>query len=420
MKSVPKSVVAIARDDDVQDMVSEVFSLLGGVLQMIRPGSTVVLKPNAGHRGGPESSVNTSPAVVAAVIREVRRAKPKEIIVAEAAAIGCDTMECLAMSGISQAAQEAGADRIIDIKRDKDLLAIPIRGARSAMTKVKLPRFLLEADFIIDIPVFKSHASMVFTNALKNLKGVVQDRVHAEMHQTVLTDALLDLWTVIKADLVIGDMVRPAEGFGPHTPVPFDFGCIVGGRDPVAVDATACRMVGLDIDAVPYLKAAAERGLGVWEEDRIEVVGKQIGEVYKKMWFPYLDGFHTWPEYDIYAENACSSCQALVAFSLEKMKALGEYEKNKEAVIVLGRKDSLPEGVEPKNLILCGTCLAKHRDKGIWIKGCPPGEPSVVWAIVDRQEQTGPPDNVRERMAAEDVPWMEYVRRKAAEHRGQG
>lgn len=415
-----KSVVAIAKDDDVQKMVSEVFSLLGGVDRLIKPDSTVVLKPNAGHSAGPETSVNTNPAVVAAVIKEVRKANPKEIIVAESAAIGCDTMECFEVSGIGKAARDAGADKIIDIKREKDLLTIPVRGAKSAMSRVKLPRFLLEADYIINMPIFKSHASMVFTNALKNLKGVVQDRVHAEMHQTVLADAIIDLWTVIKPDLQISDMVRPAEGFGPHTPVPVDFGCIVAGKDPVAVDATACRMVGLDINAAPCFKAAAGRGLGVFEEDRIEVVGKQISEVYKKMWLPYLAGFDTWPEYKIYPENACSSCQALVAFSMEKLKALGEYEKNKDAVIVLGRKKELPEGVDPRNLILCGTCLAKHRDKGIWIKGCPPGEPAVVWAIVDRRDQIDPPDNVRERMAEEEKVWMKYVQRVAEEHRKKG
>ncbi|MCL6477570.1 MAG: DUF362 domain-containing protein [Peptococcaceae bacterium] len=401
-------------------MVSEVFSLLGGVDRLIKPDSTVVLKPNAGHSAGPETSVNTNPAVVAAVIKEVRKANPKEIIVAESAAIGCDTMECFEVSGIGKAARDAGADKIIDIKREKDLLTIPVRGAKSAMSRVKLPRFLLEADYIINMPIFKSHASMVFTNALKNLKGVVQDRVHAEMHQTVLADAIIDLWTVIKPDLQISDMVRPAEGFGPHTPVPVDFGCIVAGKDPVAVDATACRMVGLDINAAPCFKAAAGRGLGVFEEDRIEVVGKQISEVYKKMWLPYLAGFDTWPEYKIYPENACSSCQALVAFSMEKLKALGEYEKNKDAVIVLGRKKELPEGVDPRNLILCGTCLAKHRDKGIWIKGCPPGEPAVVWAIVDRRDQIDPPDNVRERMAEEEKVWMKYVQRVAEEHRKKG
>jgi len=85
---------------------------------------------NIGHPYAAETSVNTNPAVVAATIKAVRKANPKEIIVTEAAAVGCDTLECLEKSGIGKAASDAGADRIIDIKRDKDLIDVPIRDAR--------------------------------------------------------------------------------------------------------------------------------------------------------------------------------------------------------------------------------------------------------------------------------------------------
>ena len=247
-----KSIVSIAKGTDVEEMVHEVLAPLGGVGALIRPKSTVVIKPNAGHAAPAETSVNTNPELVAAVVREIRKAEPKEIIVAEASAIGCDTMECLEVSGILKAAEEAGADRIIDIKGDKDLLDIPIRDARSDLTKVRLPRFLLEAEHIVNLPIFKSHCSMVFTCALKNLKGVVQDKAHYQMHQTDLAEAMMDLWSVIKADLNIADLIRPAEGFGPHSTIPTDFGCLVAGKDPVAVDAPACRMVGLDMNQVAY------------------------------------------------------------------------------------------------------------------------------------------------------------------------
>lgn len=414
-----KAVVAIAKDPDVRKMVAEVFSLLGGLESLIRSGSTVVIKPNAGHLGGPETSVNTNPELVAAIIETVRAAKPKKIILAEASAIGCDTMECFKSSGILDAAVKAGVDEVIDIKKEKDLLDIPIRDAKSDLKKVKLPRFLVEAEHIINVPIFKSHASMVFTNALKNIKGVVQDKVHYQMHQTSLAMAMMDLWSVVRADLTVADMIRPAEGFGPHTTVPLDFGCVVAGRDPVAVDATACRMVGLDINRVPYFEAAAERGLGVFDEDKIEVRGRSIEEVYQKMWLPYLDGFETWPEYRFYPENSCSSCQSLVALTMEKLKSLGEYEKNTDAVIVLGRKKQLPEGVDPKSLILVGNCLKNHRKKGIWVEGCPPGEPTPLWAIVDRREQAEIIEGARERMAAEEKLWREYVDRLVAEKRSR-
>jgi uncharacterized protein (DUF362 family) len=84
-----KSLVALVKGTDIQENVTKVFDLMGGVENVIRKGSTVVLKPNAGHAEPPETSVCTNPEVVRAVIREVKKANPKRIIVAEAAAIGC-------------------------------------------------------------------------------------------------------------------------------------------------------------------------------------------------------------------------------------------------------------------------------------------------------------------------------------------
>ena len=386
---MPKSVVSIVKGTNTEQMVTEALSLLGGVNSLIKPNSTVVIKPNGGHPFPPEASINTSPAFVAAVIKELRKAQPKEIILAESAAIGCDTLECLKMSGIAKAAEEAGVDRIIDIKREKDLISIPIRDARSALTKVLLPRFLLEAEHIVNLPIFKSHVSMVFTCALKNIKGVVQDKVHYQMHQTALAEAMMDLWSVIKADLSIVDMIRPAEGFGPSSATPTDFGCVVAGKDPVAVDATICRMVGLDIKKVPYFEPARERGLGNFDEALIEIRGKTIKEVFKQLWLPYLKGFEAWPEYNFYTEGACSSCQGLLAYTMENLKALGEYDKNAGISIVVGPKKVLPERVKPgKDLILIGDCTKKHRSQGVLAGGCPPCEPYAIYAIIDRKDYT--------------------------------
>jgi uncharacterized protein (DUF362 family) len=409
---VAKSLVGISHGTDPEKMVAEVFSLLGGLENLIRPNSTVVLKPNAGHPAAAETSVNTNPAVVAAVINEVKKARPKEIIVAEAAAIGCDTMHVLEVSGIGAAAEDNGA-RIIDIKREKDLINIPIRDARSNLKKVKLPRFLLEAEHIINLPIFKSHASMVFTCALKNLKGVVQDVTHLQMHQTDLAAAMMDVWSVIRADLSIADLIRPAEGFGPHTTLPIDFGCLAGSKDPVALDATVCRMVGLSLDKVAYFAPAKERGLGNFEEELIEVRGRTIEEVFKQLWFPYLEGFETWPEYDFHTSGACSSCEALVAFTMEKLKALGQYEKNAGCTIMVGAKrdDEMPKGVDPNNVILVGDCLKRFRGKGVghWAGNCPPLEPHVLWTIIDRRDFYEMEADVRERMAREEAPWLRHI-----------
>ncbi len=381
-----KSVVSIVKGEQAQSMVEEALSLLGGVESLIKQDSTVVIKPNAGHTYGPETSVNTSPQMVKAVVQTVRKANPKKIILAEASAIGADTMKSLEISGIKKAAEEAGIDAIIDIKREKDLISIPIRDAQSEISRILLPRFILEADHIVNLPIFKPHVSMVFTCALKNIKGVVQDKVHYQMHQTNLAYAMMDLWSVIKADISVVDMIRPAEGFGPHSNIPVDYGCVVAGKDPVAVDATVCRMVGLDVDKVPYFKPAIDRGIGVCDEKLIEVRGKPIKDVFKRLWIPYLGGFDQWPEYHIHSDNACSSCQGLLAYTMENLKSTGEYDKHAGIHIVMGKTKQLPEGVDPEDIILVGDCTKRFRGQGVTAGGCPPAEPFILFAILDRKD----------------------------------
>jgi uncharacterized protein (DUF362 family) len=393
---MPKSVVSIVKGSDAGRMVEEALAHLGGVEAFFAPGATVVVKPNGGHVYPPESAVNTSPEVVAAAIRALRKGRPKEIILAEASAIGCDTMDCLEASGIRKAAEEAGVDRIIDIKSEKDLVEIPIKDHRSDIDKIMLPPFLTGADLIVNLPIFKSHVSMVFSCALKNIKGVVQDMVHAVMHFTDLAAAMMDVWSVLdNVGLTIADMIRPQEGFGPHCGTPVDFGCVVASRDPVALDATACRMVGLDTGRVDYFRAATERGMGYVDEGDIEVRGNTVEEVRKPIYLPYLEGFEAWPEYNVYPRNACSTCQGLLAYTLVRLQAMGLYEGNEGVSVVVGRKKGLPPGVEPgKDLILMGDCLKSLKRKiekaggeCVFVTGCPPLEPLPYWAIRDRSDQ---------------------------------
>ena len=109
-----KSKVALVKGKDIQENVTKVFDLLGGVQNLIHKGSVVMLKPNAGHAEPPETSVCTNPEVIRAVIREIKKAEPKEIVIAEAAAIGCDTVECFEVSGIKAMADEEGVEWDLD------------------------------------------------------------------------------------------------------------------------------------------------------------------------------------------------------------------------------------------------------------------------------------------------------------------
>ena len=419
-----KSLVALAKSDDIQANVTRVFDLMGGVQNVIRKGTTVVLKPNAGHAEPPETSVCTNPEVVRAVIREVKKAEPKRIIIAEAAAIGCDTLECFKVSGIQAVAEEEGVE-LIDIKRDKDLVKVAVRDFRSNIDSVKLPRFLLEADHLINLPILKAHASMVFSGALKNIKGVVQDKVHMDMHKQNLTMAMMDVWSVCRADINIMDAHRAASGYSPHMPVPIETHMILGSKDPVAIDRVACEVTGIDTSAVDYFKVAEETGLGKYAMEDIEVVGDSVEECFQKMWIPYIGDMSTrWPEYDVRCAGGCSSCQALLAINMEELKAVNAYDENAGMTVVIGGLNEIPADIPDEKIVLHGNCTKKYlkqHPNAYHILGCPPNEPALYLTIQRHETIDGTGDQedeiIRPCMARDAQVWHDYVFQKFEEYK---
>ncbi|MFH1032819.1 MAG: DUF362 domain-containing protein [Chloroflexota bacterium] len=408
-----KSVVSIVKGTNAEKMVEEALSLLGGVTALIKPGSTVVVKPNAIGGYPSERGADTSPAMVGAVIKELRKAQPKEIIMAESTGGVVSSIKNMEGNGQKKAAEDASVDKVIDIKEEKDLIKVPIRDHRSALEFLLLPRFLVEADHIVNLPIFKTHVSMVYTCALKNMKGIVQGPVHGQMHLTDLGYGMMDLWSIMRADLQIVDMIRPGEGYGPLAGIPTDFGCVVAGRDPVAVDATCCRMTGLDITKVPSFEAIRERNIGKYKEEDIEIRGRKIKEVFKKLRVPYMDGWSQYPEFKVIAKDACTYCEGVLAYNLERLKSLNEYEKNAGMTIVLGRNARPPKGVKPRDLILFGECVKEFRDQGIWVQGCPPNEGQPAAAIMDRRyDGWGAPTPSKRNYRAECTIFVDYLNKK--------
>ena len=123
-----------------------------------------LLKPNAGHAAPAESAVCTNPETLRAVIHEVRKAQPRSIVVAESAAVGCDTMECYQLSGIAKVCEEEGADGVslvntfkalaIDIKNRKPVFENVYAGLSGPAIKPIALRMVHEVCKNVSIPVF--------------------------------------------------------------------------------------------------------------------------------------------------------------------------------------------------------------------------------------------------------------------------
>jgi len=72
------------------------------------------------------------------------------------------------------------------------------------------------------------------------------------------------------------DGIVAMEGNGPRSGNAKKMNLILISTDPVALDATVCRIINLDPKLVPTVLYAKEAGLGTYEESEIELVGDPI------------------------------------------------------------------------------------------------------------------------------------------------
>lgn len=82
---------------------------------------------------------------------------------------------------------------------------------------------------------------------------------------------LVDLLGIVRPELTVMDAVIGMEGKGPSNGTPRQINAVLASTDPVALDAVACTMIGIDPFMVPSTRLAHEQGLGIGDPIPVQV-----------------------------------------------------------------------------------------------------------------------------------------------------
>ncbi len=249
--------LVVARGPDPADLVRRAVRALGGMERFVRPGESVLVKPNMAWDRSPEQGANTHPDVVAEVVRLARAAGARRVLVAEVPVQ--DGRRAAERSGIGPAVRAAGAELVLPGRagfREADL-----HGTVLERWEVLAPA--LAVDRVINVPVVKDHALSALTCGMKNwygLLGGTRSRLHQRIHPSIadLAAAFLPTLTVVDATRV---MVRSGPTGGRLDDVVV-MDAVAAGTDPVACDTWAASLLKLSPADVPYLVLAEGKGLG--------------------------------------------------------------------------------------------------------------------------------------------------------------
>jgi uncharacterized protein (DUF362 family) len=239
-------------------------------------GRRVFLKPNiVEYEAG--TIINTHPLVVAAAAVAFRQAGARDVVVGEGPGHRRDIEYLLAATGLDGELRSERV-RFADLNHD-DVRWVKSGSWHTGLERLALPVELLESDFIVSLPKLKTHHWAGLTCAMKNFFGVMPGAVYGWpknlFHQRGIPQSIVDIVATVRPHFAIVDGVVAMEGDGPIMGTARPVGVIAMGADPVAVDATCARLIGLDPAKVPYLKAAA-RFLGNAAPDRVEVRGEPL------------------------------------------------------------------------------------------------------------------------------------------------
>lgn len=251
----------------IEGMVRTGFREMGGINRFIKRGMKVVIKPNIGWNSAPEKAHNTNPDLVAAVVRMCVDAGARVSLFDRSVNTAQLTYP---RSGIAEAARRAGA-RVSHIDERK-FREVPVPGALAFKT---LPIYeeILDADFLINMPIAKHHSISTLTLAMKNLMGVLGGNrgiYHGEMHKSIV-----DFNKVVKSHLVILDATRILTAHGPSGGTLKDvkeLRTIVMGTNPVTVDAYAATLFDINPRSLGFLVNASREGMGVIDVGRMNLI----------------------------------------------------------------------------------------------------------------------------------------------------
>jgi uncharacterized protein (DUF362 family) len=319
----------------------------------------IIVKPNLVVAKPATEGAVTHPEIVEGIIIFLKENNVSSITVAEGSWLGETTSRAFDRCGYSTLAKKYGI-KLFDTKNDK-----VVKKTIGDLT-LGVCETILNADFLINVPVLKGHCQTTMTCCLKNMKGCIPDSEKRRYHNIGLHKPIAALNTILKPQLhviagICGDPTFEEGG----NPVQRD--CIILGTDPVLLDSYGATLLGYDPQKIEYLRIAQSLGIGSFCDANTEICEFQPEKRPKIGTANQCDLVRRFAKY-IDEQNACSACYAALICALRQRSGASSM---KGGTIKIGQafRNQQCAGLGVGNC--CSGC-----DR--YIPGCPPTATQIL------------------------------------------
>jgi len=248
----------------IKALTRKVFEAAGGIGQFVSRQDVVVIKPNISWARAPHLAATTNPEVLEAVVELCQEAGAGKVRIADHTIH--DARRCFAITGAGMVAKRTGADLVFP--RSSLMREMKLQGHRLDTWPVFVP--LVEADKVINLPVAKVHVLSDLTLGMKNWIGAVGGRrsaLHQDIHQTIV-----DLAQFFNPAVTLIDATQIMIANGPSGGRVSDVSAanrLILSNDPVAADAKAAGLFGINPQKVGFIRLGQKWGLGTYQFENL-------------------------------------------------------------------------------------------------------------------------------------------------------
>ena len=276
MKS-PVSIVKCQHYDEslVLSGLRRAIDLIGGIQTFVKRGDRVLLKPNLLYGKAPEKAVTTHPSIIRGIIQIIREEGGFPFL-GDSPGMG-SALGVAERAGIKKIADAMGCP-IVEFNRP----VLPKERKGRIFKNIEIDQAIFEADVVINLPKWKTHAQMLLTLGVKNLFGCIPGPRKALWHlkagedRKTFAQMLVDIYHIIQPSLTILDGIIGMEGNGPNSGRPIPLGLILASGDSLSLDQIVCDLLGILRESLLTNRVAFEQGI---EMDSIDVLGEKVEEV---------------------------------------------------------------------------------------------------------------------------------------------
>lgn len=257
----------------VKPALEEAVNAVNG-LDFVKSGMKIIIKPNLVSFKKPDAAATTHPALLEALV-EMLLARGADVTIGDSPG-GPHSLPLL-----NRVYAATGMDRLekLGAKLNRNMNEKTVDFPEGKVLKnFTYTEYLDEADAIIDFCKLKSHGMLGMSAAVKNLFGTIPGLKKPEVHYKFQNDAefadmLVDLNEYFKPRLAICDAVVGMEGNGPTAGTPRQIGAIIASKSTYYADVVGAELIGMNIDGLPTLQAAYERGFAPASSKNLRVYG---------------------------------------------------------------------------------------------------------------------------------------------------